>query len=164
MGVCLFSLLIFVLLFKKCFGINSGFRLIGLSRWCSGKEPAYQYKRCRRPGLDLWVRKIPWRRKWHPTPVFLPGKSHGDRSLVIYGPQGLKELDSTEHACPLSRSNIQIILTCSSGVWGRIFLPLGHWNGRGTLCIASCRTAPVGQGGRWDTGWLYRSQSTFCLH
>ena len=38
----------------------------------------------RRPRFDPWVRKIPWRRKWQPTPVFLPGKSHGWRSLVGY--------------------------------------------------------------------------------
>ena len=37
---------------------------------------------CRRPGFDPWVGKIPWRRKWQPTPVLLPGKSHGQRSLV----------------------------------------------------------------------------------
>ena len=37
-------------------------------------------------GFDTWVRKIPWRRKWQPTPVFLPRKSHGQRSLVGYGP------------------------------------------------------------------------------
>ena len=37
---------------------------------------------CGRPGFDSWVGKIPWRRKWQPTPVFLPGKSHGRRSLV----------------------------------------------------------------------------------
>ena len=37
---------------------------------------------CRRPGFDPWVRKIPWRRAWQPTSVFLPGKSHGWRSLV----------------------------------------------------------------------------------
>jgi len=43
-----------------------------------------------------WVRKIPWRRKWHSTPVFLPGKSHGQRSLVGYSPQGHKESDMTE--------------------------------------------------------------------
>ena len=36
---------------------------------------------CRRPGFDPLVRKIPWRREWHPTPVFLPGKSYGQRSL-----------------------------------------------------------------------------------
>ena len=39
---------------------------------------------CRRPGFDSWVRKMPWRRKWQPTPVFLPGESHGQRSLAGY--------------------------------------------------------------------------------
>ena len=43
---------------------------------------------CRRPGFDPWVRKIPWRREWLPTPVFLPGKSHGQRSLAGYSPWG----------------------------------------------------------------------------
>ena len=51
---------------------------------------------CRRPGFDPWVGKIPWRRKWQPTPVFLPGKSHGWRSLVGYCPWGHKESDMTE--------------------------------------------------------------------
>ena len=45
----------------------------------AGKESACQ---CRRPGFDPWVGKIPWRRKWQPTPVFLPGESHGQRSLA----------------------------------------------------------------------------------
>ena len=45
-----------------------------------------------------WVRNIPWKRKWQPTPVFLPGKSHGWRSLAGYSPWGLKELDMTERA------------------------------------------------------------------
>ena len=43
-----------------------------------------------------WVGKIPWRRKWQPTPVFLPGESHGQRSLVGYSPRGHKESDTTE--------------------------------------------------------------------
>ena len=51
---------------------------------------------CRRPGFDPWVGKIPWRRKWQPTPVLLPGKSHGRRSLVGYSPWGPKESDRTE--------------------------------------------------------------------
>ena len=38
--------------------------------------------------FDPWVGKIPWRRKWQPTPVFLPGKSHGQRGLVGYSPWG----------------------------------------------------------------------------
>ena len=45
---------------------------------------------CGRPGFDPWVRKIPWRRKWQPTPVFLPGESHGRRSLVGYNPRVAK--------------------------------------------------------------------------
>ena len=48
-----------------------------------------------RPGFDPWVRKI-WRRKWQPTPVLLPGKFHGWRSLVAYSPWGRKESDTTE--------------------------------------------------------------------
>ena len=39
---------------------------------------------CRRPGCDPWVGKIPWRRTWQPTPVFLPGESHPQRSLAAY--------------------------------------------------------------------------------
>ena len=46
--------------------------------------------------FDPWVRKIPWRRKWQPTPVFLLRKSHGQRSLECYSPWGGKELDMTE--------------------------------------------------------------------
>ena len=49
-----------------------------------------------RPGFDLWDGKIPWRKKWQPTPVFLPKESHGQRSLVGYSPWGNKELDTTE--------------------------------------------------------------------
>ena len=52
--------------------------------------------KCRKPGFSLWVGKIPWRRKWQPTPVFLPGKSHGRKSLVSYSPRGRKKLDTTE--------------------------------------------------------------------
>ena len=43
--------------------------------------------------FDPWVRRIPWRRKWQPTAVFLPGKSYGQRSLAGYSPWGLKESD-----------------------------------------------------------------------
>ena len=43
-----------------------------------------------------WVRMIPWRREWLPTPVFLPGKFYGQRSLAGYSPWGCNELDTTE--------------------------------------------------------------------
>ena len=56
--------------------------------------PAMQ-EMCRRRGFNPWVRKIPWSRKWQPTPIFLPGKSHGQRSLAGYSSWGPKELDMT---------------------------------------------------------------------
>ena len=55
--------------------------------WLSGKELACQ---CRRCGFNPCVGKTPWRRKWQPTPAFSPGESHGQGSLVDYGPQGCK--------------------------------------------------------------------------
>ena len=60
------------------------------------KNPPGNAEVIKRHGFNPWVRKIPWRRKWQPTPVFLPGKSHGQRSLVGYSPQDHKELDVTE--------------------------------------------------------------------
>ena len=63
------------------------FEFLGLPRWLDGKESTCQ---CRRLGFDPWVRKIPWCRKWLPTPVFLPGKFHKQRSLVGYSPCGCR--------------------------------------------------------------------------
>ena len=58
------------------------------TRWLSGKESACQCRSCK---FNSWVvGKIPWRRKWQPIPVFLPGKFHGHRSLAGYSPQGHK--------------------------------------------------------------------------
>ena len=48
---------------------------------------------CKRPGFNPWVEKIPWRRKWQSTPVFLPGDSYGQKSLVGYSPWGHQESD-----------------------------------------------------------------------
>ena len=58
----------------------------------SGKEPACQWCRCRICGFNLWVRKIPWRRKWQPALVFLPGKFHGQRSLA--GSNGISKIQT----------------------------------------------------------------------
>ena len=71
---------------------------VGLPRWLSGRESAYQGKRCRRPRFHPCVRKIPWRKKWQPIAVFLTGKSHGWRSLAGYSLRGRKELDRTIYA------------------------------------------------------------------
>ena len=62
----------------------------------SGKEPACQYRRHKRCVFDSWVWKIPCRKAWQPTQVFLPGESHGQRSLAGYSPWGHKESDMTE--------------------------------------------------------------------
>ena len=64
----------------------------GLPKWFSGKQSACQADVGSTPGLG----RFPWRRKWQPTPVFLPGKSHGQRSLLGYSPWGRKESDMSE--------------------------------------------------------------------
>ena len=51
---------------------------------------------CRTPGFEPWVRKMPWRREWQPTPVFLPRESHKQMSLSGYSPWGHKESDMTK--------------------------------------------------------------------
>ena len=73
--------------------IHQTTHLFGLPCGCGGKEPTCQ---CRRCGFNPWLRNIPRRRKWQPTPVFLPEKSHGQKSLVGYSPQGHKESNMTE--------------------------------------------------------------------
>ena len=73
-----------------------------------------------RCGLDPWVRKISWRRKWQATPVFLPGKFHGQKSQEGYNPWSCKELDMTECACTRAHThthththtNTHISITC----------------------------------------------------
>ena len=64
----------------------------GLSGRLRGKESTCQ---CKRLGFNPWVGTICWRRKWQPTSIFLPGKSHEQRNLVGYGPWGTEELNTT---------------------------------------------------------------------
>ena len=63
--------------------------LHGLPWWLSGEESTYQ---CRKRRFDPLVKKIPWKRKWQPTPVFLPEKPNGQRSLTGYSPWGRKRV------------------------------------------------------------------------
>ena len=66
----------------------------------SGKEPTCQCRRHKRCGFHPWVWKILWRREWLPTPIFLPGKSHRQRSLVGYSPWGCRDRhDWNDLAC-----------------------------------------------------------------
>ena len=66
--------------------------VLRLPSWLSGKESACW---CRRCGFNTWSGKVPWRRKWQSTPLLLPGKCHGLRSLPGNRPWGRKESDKT---------------------------------------------------------------------
>ena len=70
---------------------------VGLPSWHNCKESTYQCRSCKRHVFDLWVENIPWRRKWPPIPVFLPGKFPGRRNLACYSPWDCRESDLTEH-------------------------------------------------------------------
>ena len=72
--------------------IKDSYRSFGLPMWFSSEESACQ---CRRHRFDPWAGKIPWRRKWQPTPVFLPGESHGQRSLGGLQFMGLQSRTTT---------------------------------------------------------------------
>ena len=74
-------------------GLGAPILQYGLPWSLSDKESTCQ---CRRCGFDPRVGKVPWRRKWQSTPIFLPGKSHGQRSLAGYSPQGHEESDTME--------------------------------------------------------------------
>ena len=86
--------------------------ILGLPRWLSGKESPCQCRRQKKLGFDRCVRKIRWRRKWQPNPVFLPGESHGQQTLVGYSPWGSKESDRTEcvhtHICIFIEKNFKL--------------------------------------------------------
>ena len=92
---------------------------MGFPRGSAGEESTCN---AGRPRFDPWVGKVPWRRKWQPTPVFLPGESHGQRNLTDYSPWGHKELDTTErltlslslpgakhHAKPWDEENLAVL-------------------------------------------------------
>ena len=104
---------------------------------------------CGRPGFNPWLGQIPWRRKWQPTPVFLPGKSHGWRSLEGYSPWGHKESDMAERLHFLSFLSFSCdhlprglspqisfqfsgprdchYLPCSQGSWWWPLMGVGKW-------------------------------------
>ena len=70
--------------------------MLGFPGGASSQELACQFRMHKRCGFDHWVGKIPWRRKREPTPVFLPGEFHGQRSLAGYNPWGCKESNTTK--------------------------------------------------------------------
>ena len=82
--------------------INTWELRMGLPRFSDKESPC----QCRICGFHPWVKKISWRRKWQPTPVFLPGKSHVQRNSVGYTPWGQKELDTTKEQQKELRLNL----------------------------------------------------------
>ena len=92
---CMYNLQNFVILSKVLSFYCSKHRTCLISNnsssswWFIGKESTCQYRSCR---FDPWVKKISWRRKWKPTPIFLPGKFHGQRRLVGYSPWSCKRV------------------------------------------------------------------------
>ena len=94
-------------------------KIIGLPRWHTGEEPTFPCRRCKE--MQVWSPpwKIPQRRKWQPTPVFLLGNFHGQRNLVGFSPWGLKRVELTEQ---LSTYAIKIIVIAlnrwSFSTWG----------------------------------------------
>ena len=112
--------------------------------------------------MDPWVRKTPWRRKWQPTLVFLPGKSHGQRSVASYSPWGCKELDTTERLSkagssslpePLLKTSVSL---CFSGLGLSAppadlstHAPVTCHRDRAEPCCSTCGLRPSGS----RTGW-----------
>ena len=88
---------------------------------------------CWRPGFSLWVGKIPWRRKWQPTPVFLPGKSHGKRNLAGYSPWDCR-VNTTEwltfslfQTAPQEPIALGLSQISSCSLSSSLFLPENGW-------------------------------------
>ena len=144
----------------------------GLPCWLSGKEPTCRCRICR---LYPWVGKIPWRRKWQPIPVFLPGKSQGQRSLVGYSPQGHKK-DKTEATKQQTTGNhtdskfqirmrvLQFVLL-GIAIWaqtGESPVPGGEWGYR-LVGRTSCKSTLgiLGAGATPDRGMREKSEVSF---
>ena len=100
-----------------------------LPRWLSGEESACQCKILGRCRFSPWVRKIPWRRKWQATPVFLPGESHEQRSLVDYSQRVTKSWTwLSTRACRRTHAHThtQTYIYTYMSEWGYI-----HWSSWG---------------------------------
>ena len=113
-----------------------------------------EMQRC---GLDSWVGKIPWIRKWQLTSVFLAGKFHGQRSLVGYSPWGSKESDRTERLTQpflitQRKVTCDLMVSCAPWGWTRVGGRERCWGGLAgmTWCLA----------GYW--GWDREKSSQRC--
>ena len=92
---------------------------LGFPGGTSGKEPICQCRRLKRRGFDPWVGKIPWRRAWQATPVFLPGESHGQRSLAGYSPGACKRV---RHNLAIKEQEPEMVKGTIKGYWSTLKL------------------------------------------
>ena len=112
----------------------------------SGKESTCQCRRRKRCGFNPWVRKIPWRRRWHPIQVFLPEKFHGQKNLMGCSPWNYKELDTTERLSTLTDTGRDTVFLVLMSVYlGRVDL------GR---CWADGLLHKAEQAGHWEALFL----------
>ena len=110
-------------------------QLYGLPRWLSGKGPTCQCRSHRRPRFHPWVRKIPWRRKWLPSLVFLPGKFHGKRErgeLQLTGSQRIVRNSAHTHS-QLSLA-LKVITRPHSGAGQWLVPPIPSQQEQPALC------------------------------
>ena len=138
-----------------------------LSRWLTGKGYACQCRRYRIFGFNPWVGKITWRRKWQPTLVFLPWKSHGQRSLVGYTPWGQKESDTTEWLHVHIHEMVFLLKEHSHETRVGLKCHHPHAQHRDTrlVCPASALWAPVSslQMGPFQVWWVLSMPAPFCV-
>ena len=130
---------IFILLLPVCVAVINS-ESSGFPRCQSGKESTCQCRRHKRCELDLWVGKIPWSRKWQPTPKFLPGKFHGQSSLVGYSPWHHKESDTTEQ---LNTHTMRVVYL--KGIWIEILWYMPFYSLFGIFSVLS-----AGNGVHWQ--------------
>ena len=86
----------------------------------TGQEHTCKSRRHKRCKFNPWVRKIPWRRAWTHTQLYLPEESHGQKSLVGYSPQGCKESDMTEatkHTCSFTKFQLSSVTQLCPALW-----------------------------------------------
>ena len=108
----------------------------GLPRWLNGKESTCQCRRHKKCGFDPWVRRIPGRRKWQPRLVFLLGKFHGQRSLVVtvhgISKNGTRLSVHAYHALSVSTGSLPVSFLYSSQVYQ------GRFNTKGVVMDRNC--------------------------
>ena len=118
-----------------------------------GKE--YACRQCGRPGFNSWVGKIPWSWKWQPTPAFLPGKTHGQRSLTGFSSWSCKESDVTEQLTLEKRQRNRF---CKQTFWHMIKYSNVLWsfpNNKFQMCGRELLVVINSVRKIWGWGWGY---------